>query len=233
MPEGFEFATWDAQIYTPLVFAPEARFAHARNADRFHMVARLQADASVEAAQRQLDALNGVLVGEYSPEDRAAALSAGFRSEVRRVSRRPHVVDSTPVAAALAGCGDRIARRDRQRDHPLPHPGDGTPSRDFLSARPRGRAFTRPAAAPDRESDRRGDRRYDRNRTGDVEPDLPRSFRSLRDSPHRQGGDQPRQSSEQACSHCARGRDDGRAATLPAACCGGLGVHWEADSEGA
>ncbi len=82
MPEGFEFATWDAQIYTPLVFAPEARFAQARNADRFHMVARLHADASVESAQRQLDALNAVLVGDYTPENRAAALSAGFRSEI-------------------------------------------------------------------------------------------------------------------------------------------------------
>jgi predicted permease len=82
MPPGFEFATWDAQIYTPLVFAPEARFAPARNADRFHMVARLRADASVETAQRQLDAHNAVLVDEYPPEDRALALSAGFRAEV-------------------------------------------------------------------------------------------------------------------------------------------------------
>ncbi len=83
MPEGFEFATWDAQVYTPLVFAPDAPFSRARNADRFNMVARLHADATVEGAQQQLDALNGVLLQEYSPEDRVAALSGGFRSEVR------------------------------------------------------------------------------------------------------------------------------------------------------
>lgn len=83
MPEGFEFATWDAQIYTPLAFAPEARFSRARNADRFNMVARLHPDASVAGAQEQLGALNRVLIEEYAPEDRTEALSAGFRSEVR------------------------------------------------------------------------------------------------------------------------------------------------------
>ncbi len=83
LPPDFEFATWDAQVYTPLVFAAESRFAPARNADRFHMVAKLRPDATVENAQAQLDALNATLVDGYPAQDRSAALSSGFHSEVR------------------------------------------------------------------------------------------------------------------------------------------------------
>lgn len=83
LPPDFEFATWDAQIYTPLVFAPESRFGPARNADRFNMVARLHPDATVEGAQAQLDALNVTLIEGYSVEDRSVAVSSGFGSVVR------------------------------------------------------------------------------------------------------------------------------------------------------
>lgn len=83
LPEEFRFATWDAQIYTPMVFTPEARFGPARNSDRFHMVARLYPEASMETAQAELDALNATLIAGYAPDERAAAQSAGFHSEVR------------------------------------------------------------------------------------------------------------------------------------------------------
>lgn len=83
LPEGFEFATWDAQFYTPLVFAVEDRFGRARDRENFNMVARLRPGASVEAANTQLDALNTILLEEYSAEDREVALSAGFHSDVR------------------------------------------------------------------------------------------------------------------------------------------------------
>ncbi len=83
LAEGFEFATWDAQIYTPLVFAPDAPFSRARSRESFHMVARLRPDATVEQAGAELDALNSMRVLEYPTEDRAAALAAGFHSEVR------------------------------------------------------------------------------------------------------------------------------------------------------
>lgn len=83
LPEGFEFATWDAQIYTPLVFSPEARFSRARSGESFHMVARLRDDASLETANMQLAALNATRVEEYPAQDRATALSAGFRTEAR------------------------------------------------------------------------------------------------------------------------------------------------------
>lgn len=83
MDEGFEFATWDAQIYTPLVFAPDARFGRARDRENFNMVARLRADATVENAGVQLDALNALRLQEYPVEDREAAIAGGFHSEVR------------------------------------------------------------------------------------------------------------------------------------------------------
>lgn len=83
LPEGFEFATWDAQIYTPLVFSPEARFSRARSGESFHMIARLHDDASVETANVQLAALNATRIEEYPAQDRATALSTGFRSVAR------------------------------------------------------------------------------------------------------------------------------------------------------
>lgn len=80
LPEEFEFATWDAQIYTPLVFSPEARSSRARSGESFHMVARLRDDTSLRTANTQLAALNATRLEEYSAQDRATALRTGFSS---------------------------------------------------------------------------------------------------------------------------------------------------------
>jgi len=80
MPDGFEFVTWDAQVWFSFAWPESMRTAYHRN--NYGMIGRLKPGATVEEAQQQLDALNAELAASYAPENAQALEAAGFRSLV-------------------------------------------------------------------------------------------------------------------------------------------------------
>ena len=81
MPEGFQFPTWDAQVWGPLAFGEEARTAYHSN--NWNMVGRLKPGATVEQAQEQIDALNASLIAAYPVEVQHLLTDAGYATIVR------------------------------------------------------------------------------------------------------------------------------------------------------
>jgi predicted permease len=84
MPGGFDFSSWHAQIWIPLVFT-EADLAYYHN-NTYNMIARLKPGASVEEAQSQVDALNATVTETLPTEIRQLVVDGGFRTPVQRLS---------------------------------------------------------------------------------------------------------------------------------------------------
>lgn len=83
LPEAFRFPTWDAQVYTPLVFGPRDREHRARHTDSFHMLARLAPGVTVDQAQSQINSLNATVLSTYPPDLHTRITEAGYQTVVR------------------------------------------------------------------------------------------------------------------------------------------------------
>jgi len=83
LPESFRFSTWDAQIFSPLIFTPAERSDQARHAEGYEMIGRLMPGATVGAAQAEIDAFNQAAVSAYPADTRTLVMDAGYHTVVR------------------------------------------------------------------------------------------------------------------------------------------------------
>ncbi len=79
LPEGFEFQSSEARLWTPLAFSDEAKSDDARHSNSWEMVGRLKDGATLSQAQAQLDALNAMNMERF-PHFREPLENAGFHS---------------------------------------------------------------------------------------------------------------------------------------------------------
>ena len=83
LPADFRWPTWDAQVFTALRFTARDRGIQARNTDTFEMLGRLAPGATVDAAAREVNAINAAALETY-PADRARTIrSTGYTTVVR------------------------------------------------------------------------------------------------------------------------------------------------------
>ncbi len=83
LPRDFRWPTWDAQVFTALRFDPSARDVRARNTDEFEMIGRLVPGATIDAASREVNAINAAVLETY-PADRARTVrNTGYTTIVR------------------------------------------------------------------------------------------------------------------------------------------------------
>lgn len=90
LPASFRFPTWDAQIVTPLTFGPQSREVRARHGDSFHMLARLNADATISDAENHIAALNAAAVDGYPADLHQRIAASGYTTTIR-----PYLADLT------------------------------------------------------------------------------------------------------------------------------------------
>ncbi len=84
LPESFRFSTWDAQVFSPMIFTPAERSGpRARHAEGYEMIGRLMRGATVGAAQAEIDAFNQAAVSAYPADLRTLVLDAGYHTVVR------------------------------------------------------------------------------------------------------------------------------------------------------
>jgi predicted permease len=81
MPEGFQFPTSEAELWTPLAFTPQQKSDEARHSNSWTMIGRLTPSATRELAQQQIDALN-VRNLEIFPALKQILIDAGFHTVV-------------------------------------------------------------------------------------------------------------------------------------------------------
>ena len=81
MPAGFRFVTGELQLWTPAAFTPEERADDRRHSNNWQMLARLAPGATIEEAQRQIDAVNARNLERF-PQFREVLTNAGFHTPV-------------------------------------------------------------------------------------------------------------------------------------------------------
>lgn len=83
LPEDFRLPTWDAQVFTVLRFGARDRDVRARNTDAFEMLGRLRPGATVEAAEREVNAINAAMLETYPADFGRTIRDAGYTTVVR------------------------------------------------------------------------------------------------------------------------------------------------------
>ncbi|MGH9347269.1 MAG: ABC transporter permease [Vicinamibacterales bacterium] len=86
LPRHFAFLDAGLRLWLPLAFRPEDRADDRRHSNNFQMIARLRPGATVEQAERQIDAINAAQV-ERSPI-RQALVDAGFTTRAMPFQQR-------------------------------------------------------------------------------------------------------------------------------------------------
>jgi putative ABC transport system permease protein len=81
LPPHFEYLWDDVDLWLPMSFTPQQQSDSTRHSNNWVMIARLKPGASVEQAQREIDALN-VRNDERLPQFRALIRDAGYRTAV-------------------------------------------------------------------------------------------------------------------------------------------------------
>lgn len=84
LPRDFLFPGWDAELWLPVTLTEWLKSDEARHrANYFDMLARLEPGATVELAERQLDALNRTLVDRVPARFRQTLIDSGYTTVVR------------------------------------------------------------------------------------------------------------------------------------------------------
>lgn len=86
MPRGFLWVDPDARLFLPLAFSPEDRGDDQRHSNNFLMIGRLKPDATIEQAQRQIEAINAAQL-ERTPI-KQMLLDAGFTTRTMPLQDR-------------------------------------------------------------------------------------------------------------------------------------------------
>jgi predicted permease len=86
MPPGFLWIDPETRLYLPLAFGPEDRADGERHSNNFLMVARLKPGATIDQAQRQIDAINAAQL-ERSPL-KQMLLDAGYTTRTMPLQDR-------------------------------------------------------------------------------------------------------------------------------------------------
>jgi hypothetical protein len=81
LARGFEYLWNDIDLWLPASFTPEQQSDSSRHSNNWIMIAQLERGASVEQAQREIDALN-LRNDERLPQFRALIRDSGFRTIV-------------------------------------------------------------------------------------------------------------------------------------------------------
>ncbi|MGH9219848.1 MAG: ABC transporter permease [Vicinamibacterales bacterium] len=81
LPAGFVFLNRDIQLFRPAAFTPQEKSDQARHSNNWQMLARLNAEATREQAQSQLNALNAANMERF-PQWRDILTNARFRTDV-------------------------------------------------------------------------------------------------------------------------------------------------------
>jgi predicted permease len=81
LPPGFEYLWNDIDLWLPLPFTPEQRADNTRHSNNWAMIARLRPGATVEQAQREIDALNA-RNDERFPQFRNLSRDTGYSTSV-------------------------------------------------------------------------------------------------------------------------------------------------------
>jgi len=113
MPEGFYFPSLRAQFYVPFVITPAMRTETERDRQWSTMIARLRPDATIEAAQREVDAVHRA-TRERVPQWQQNHDITGYTSAVRGfletnvadVRTMLWILQAGVVAALLIGCAN-------------------------------------------------------------------------------------------------------------------------------
>lgn len=100
LPKGFRFLSRHTQIYIPAASDPAERAFDQRHNNRFQLIARLAAGATLAAARAQVSALSGA---QMKDDPFAAALTAeGFHALVNEL-HEDHVENIKPTLVLLQG----------------------------------------------------------------------------------------------------------------------------------
>ena len=87
LPPGFLFVDPATRFWLPAAFGPEERADSQRHSNNFLMIARLAPGATLQEAQRQIDALNAANLERF-PELKEVLQNAGFSSRVEPLQER-------------------------------------------------------------------------------------------------------------------------------------------------
>lgn len=81
MPADFRFVTTEVQLWTPAAFTPADRADDRRHSNSWSMLARLAPGATLQEAQRQIDAVNARNLERF-PQLKEVIVNAGFHTPV-------------------------------------------------------------------------------------------------------------------------------------------------------
>jgi predicted permease len=87
MPPDFLFDEADIKLWLPLAFTPEDRSDDNRHSNSYSMVGRLRPGATIEQAQREIDALNAANLERF-PNLKQVLINAGFHTRVAWLQER-------------------------------------------------------------------------------------------------------------------------------------------------
>jgi putative ABC transport system permease protein len=81
MPKGFYFLSPEVLLWRPLAFTAEQKSDEQRHSNNFQNIGRLKPGATIERAQREVDAINARNLEKF-PETKALLINAGFHTTV-------------------------------------------------------------------------------------------------------------------------------------------------------
>jgi predicted permease len=82
LPDGFHFVDPEVQLWTPVAFTADDRSDERRHSNNWQQIARLKADATLDQAQSQIDAINAANLDLF-PQLKEIVLNAGFHTRVK------------------------------------------------------------------------------------------------------------------------------------------------------
>lgn len=111
MPAGFLFVESDVTMWLPLAFTPGDRSDDNRHNNNYSMVGRLRPGATIEQAQREMDALNAANLDRF-PNLKDVLINAGFHTRiewlqdrlVREVRGTLYLLWGGVIVVLLIGC---------------------------------------------------------------------------------------------------------------------------------
>jgi predicted permease len=111
MPEGFRFVDPDVQLWTPVAYTPQERADDRRHSNNWQQIGRLRAEATIDQAQAQIDALNAANLEKF-PQFKTVLTNVGFHTRtvplqadlVEHASRTLYLLWGGVLAVLLIGC---------------------------------------------------------------------------------------------------------------------------------
>ena len=101
MPPGFRPNDQDKAMWTPMTFTAKDKSDEQRHSNNAVFIARLKPGATVEQAQKQIDALNAANLGRF-PQFKEVLINAGFHTMVMRLQDQM-VEDIRPILYLMWG----------------------------------------------------------------------------------------------------------------------------------